>query len=141
MYKRKRTIYVCNGAAKHSHLCLRSCIVFVSGLNVHVSTLKCVELHELHKYTCKQARCTEDRLSHGDVISSLIGSYKRCCDALLSREFSYRLCLHSRLLCCVYPASHSADFAHTLITHTHTQRPMSRILGKAVLLTFVSSNY
>jgi len=48
MYKRKRTIYACNGAAKHSHLCLRSCIVFVSGLNVHVSTLKWLR----HLYVC-----------------------------------------------------------------------------------------
>jgi len=75
--------------------------------------MRVCEVNYINTYTCKQARCTEDRLSHGDVISSLIGSYKRCYDALLSREFSYRLCLHSRLLCCVYPASHSADFAHT----------------------------
>lgn len=103
--------------------------VFASGLTVHWSSAKwlaehyvCVYIHNIITYTFvrahKQALRTEDNpVTQGCYLISdwLIWGMQWCTAAhwiLLSS-----LCIHSRLLCCVYPASHSADSAHTLITH------------------------
>lgn len=68
----------------------------------------------------KQAWHTEDRISHGDVISSLIGSYERCYDALLSNESSYRPCLCTVGSCVVSILHLTLQIRHTV---AHELRP------------------
>lgn len=74
----------------------------------------------IHKQSCthKQAGHTADRLSHQGsyLISEWLIQKMLWCTSEHWNLLSF-LSLHSRFLCFVYPPSHSADLANSLITH------------------------